>query len=73
MSDEIIQRRIERITSNEHILATIQELAERARRRWKEKDSSKSLIAVGYIQAIQLILDLTTYEQARQLVEDEWI
>lgn len=73
MADELVQRRLERITTAEHVLEVLGELAARARRREaSSSDPFQSGMKAGYIQAVQLLLGVP-YDQAKQLVEEEWL
>ena len=86
VAEELFRRRLNRITSEEHVLQVMMELAARARRRWEEVEKSrramgwdesttgpafKSGLAAGYVQAVQLLLDCS-HEQTLELVR-EWL
>lgn len=77
VADQLVQQRVERIASQEHLLSVLEELGGRARRRLRERggaggNSFRAGLYGGYVQAIQLLLD-TTYEQAKALVDEGWL
>jgi hypothetical protein len=79
VADQLVQQRVERIASQEHLLSVLEELGGRARRRLRERGSAeaggnsfRAGLYGGYVQAIQLLLD-TTYEQAKALVDEGWL
>lgn len=72
VDEELLQRRLAQVTSEQHTLEVICELARRARNRFAEDSTAKRLIGVGHVQAIGLLLDIP-YTTALKLVRDEQV
>lgn len=75
VADELVQRRLERMLSSQHVLAVLTKLADRSRRHDVAVGRNSSFISgmrSGYIQSIALILDCT-YDAALHLVQDGFL
>lgn len=80
VADAVIGKKIAAVTSEDHILAVVEELGRRAVRRSMEIKRGGSLDrklwksgnVSGYIQAISLLLDIS-YTDVQMLMENGWL